>query len=166
MPGPSGNHHPTVAPYGVFETADGPLVIAVGNDDIWRRFAPLVGLDPADGRFTTNALRIEHLEELHRILAASLASRPMADWLSSLQLAGVPVGELKTLDRVYESEQVHAQDLIWEVDHPALGTIRLPANPLHYRRNTVAPGLPPPSLGEHTDELRAALLARERRDGR
>ena len=58
MPGLSGNHHPTVAPYGMFDAADGPLVIAVGNDDIWRRFAPLVGLDPADGRFATNALRL------------------------------------------------------------------------------------------------------------
>jgi crotonobetainyl-CoA:carnitine CoA-transferase CaiB-like acyl-CoA transferase len=165
VPGPSGNHHPTVAPYGVFGTRDGPLVIAVGNDDIWRRFAPLVGLDPADERFTTNALRIEHLAELHRILAARLVSRPMADWLSSLRLAGVPVGELKALDQVYESEQVHAQGLIWEVEHSALGTIRLPANPLRYSRNAVVPGLPPPSLGEHTDELREALLGQERPDG-
>jgi formyl-CoA transferase len=55
VPGPSGNHHPTVAPYGMFDAADGPLVIAVGNEDIWRRFAPLVGLEPADRRFATNA---------------------------------------------------------------------------------------------------------------
>ena len=65
VPGLSGNHHPTVAPYGVFDAADGPLVIAVGNDDIWRRFAPLAGLDPADTRFATNALRLGRLGELH-----------------------------------------------------------------------------------------------------
>ena len=66
VPGVSGNHHPTVAPYGVFDAADGPLVIAVGNDDIWRRFAPLAGLDPADARFATNALRLGHLAELQQ----------------------------------------------------------------------------------------------------
>src|SRR5260370_643640 len=75
VPGPSGNHHPTVAPYGVFDAADGPLVIAVGNEDIWRRFAPLVGLEPADRRFATNALRLGNLPQLHRILNEGLAPR-------------------------------------------------------------------------------------------
>src|SRR6202047_78420 len=64
VPGVSGNHHPTVAPYGVFDAADGPLVIAVGNDDIWRRFAPLVGLDPPANRFVSNAALVGHLADL------------------------------------------------------------------------------------------------------
>jgi crotonobetainyl-CoA:carnitine CoA-transferase CaiB-like acyl-CoA transferase len=159
VPGPSGNHHPTVAPYGVFEAADGPLVIAVGNDDIWRRFAPLVGLDPADGRFETNALRLGHLGELHQILDVELSSRSVATWLGLLRQSGVPVGELKTLDRVYESDQASANGLVWEVEHARLGRIRLPGNPLHYSRSTVLPRLPPPSLGEHTGEVRQALLS-------
>ncbi len=158
VPGVSGNHHPTVAPYGVFDAADGPLVIAGGNDDIWRRFAPLAGLDPADARFATNALRLSHLTELQQIMNAGLARRTVADWLDRLRQAGVPAGELKTLDRVYDSEQARAEGLVWEVDHPRLGTIRLPGNPVRYSRSTVAPGRPPPTLGEHTDEVRAALL--------
>ena len=158
VPGISGNHHPTVAPYGVFDAADGPLVIAVGNDDIWRRFAPLAGLDPADTRFATNALRLGRLGELQQIMNAALGQRTVADWLDRLRRAGVPAGELKTLDRVYDSEQARAEDLMWEVDHPRLGVIRLPGHPVHYSRSAVAPGLPPPVLGEHTDELRAALL--------
>src|SRR5260370_391137 len=64
VPGPSGNHHPTVAPYGMFQAADGPLVIAVGNDEIWLRVAPLIGLKPAHPRFATNALRLGNLAEL------------------------------------------------------------------------------------------------------
>jgi formyl-CoA transferase len=80
------------------------------------------------------------------------------DWLDRLRRAGVPAGELKTLDRVYDSEQARAEGLVWEVDHPRLGTIRLPGHPVHYSRSTIAPGLPPPTLGEHTDEVRAALL--------
>jgi len=165
VPGLSGNHHPTVAPYGVFDAADGPLVIAVGNDDIWRRFAPLAGLDPADPRFATNALRLGHLGELQQIMNAALAQRMVADWLDRLRRAGVPAGELKTLDRVYDSEQARAENLIWEVDHPRLGSIRLPGHPVHYSRTAVTPGLPPPVLGEHTDELRAALLYPARADG-
>ena len=158
VPGPSGNHHPTVAPYGVFDAADGPLVIAVGNEGIWRRFAPLAGLDPADSRFATNALRLGNLAELHEIMTATLTRRTVADWLDRLHQAGVPAGELKTLDRVYDSAQVQAENLIWQVDHPRLGPLRLPGNPVHYSRSPLAPGLPPPSLGEHTDELREALL--------
>jgi crotonobetainyl-CoA:carnitine CoA-transferase CaiB-like acyl-CoA transferase len=161
VPGPSGNHHPTVAPYGMFDAADGPLVIAVGNDEIWRRFAPLAGLDPADERFATNALRLANLAELHEIVTAMLALRTVAEWLDQLRRAGVPAGELKTLDRVYESAQARAENLVWEVDHPRLGVIRLPGNPVHYSRSQLTAGLPPPSLGEHTDVLRKALLGHE-----
>jgi crotonobetainyl-CoA:carnitine CoA-transferase CaiB-like acyl-CoA transferase len=165
VPGASGNHHPTVAPYGVFDAADGPLVIAVGNDDIWRRFAPLAGLDPADSRFATNALRLGNLPELEQIMKAALAQRPVAHWLHRLRQAGVPAGELKTLDRVYDSEQARAENLIWEVAHPQLGGIRLPGHPVHYSRSTVMPGLPPPALGEHTEDLRAVLLGPVQADG-
>jgi formyl-CoA transferase len=165
VPGVSGNHHPTVAPYGVFDAADGPVVIAVGNDDIWRRFAPLAGLDPADTRFATNALRLGHLAELQQIMNAALGQRTVADWLVRLRRAGVPAGELRTLDRVYDSKQARAEGLIWEVDHPRLGPIRLPAHPVHYSRTAVTPGLPPPVLGEHTDELRAAMLRPVQADG-
>ena len=165
VPGVSGNHHPTVAPYGVFDAADGPLVIAVGNEVIWRRFATLAGLDPADTRFATNALRLSHLAELQQIMNAALGQRTVADWLDRLRQAGVPAGELKTLDRVYDSEQARAEDLVWEVDHPRLGRIRLPGHPVHYSRSAVAPGLPPPVLGGHTDELRAALIRPVQADG-
>ena len=161
VPGPSGNHHPTVAPYGLFDAADGPLVIAVGNDEIWSRFAPLVGLDPADGRFAVNALRLERLDELHQILAAALAARPVADWLRLLADAGVPAGQVKSLDAVYDGP-----GLIWEVDHPALGRVRLSANPLRYSRTALSPGLPPPLLGEHTGQIRQAMLGDQRTDAR
>jgi formyl-CoA transferase len=160
IPGPSGNHHPTVAPYGMFQAADGPLVIAVGNEEIWLRFAPMIGLDPKDPRFRTNALRLDHLAELHEVVRARLAPRTVAQWLELLRQAGVPAGELRTLDRVYDSEQARASGLVWEVEHSQLGRIRLPGNPLHFSRSTLTPGLPPPSLGEHTAVLRDALTRR------
>jgi formyl-CoA transferase len=141
-----------VAPYGLFEAADGPLVIAVGNEDIWGRFAPLVGVDPADPRFAANALRLRHLVELHRILGAALAARPVGEWLTLLAGVGVPAGRVKALDEVYEGGQ-----LDWAVDHPALGRIRLAANPLQFSRSRLGPGPPPPLLGEHNDEVRQAV---------
>jgi crotonobetainyl-CoA:carnitine CoA-transferase CaiB-like acyl-CoA transferase len=96
---------------------------------------------------------------------AALAPRTVADWLVRLRQAGVPAGELKTLDRVYDSEQARAEGLVWEVDHPRLGAIRLPGHPVRYSRTAVAPGRPPPTLGEHTDEVRAALLGPVQADG-
>jgi crotonobetainyl-CoA:carnitine CoA-transferase CaiB-like acyl-CoA transferase len=172
VPGPSGNHHPTVAPYGLFDAADGALVIAVGNDEIWWRFAPLVGLDPADGRFRVNALRLERLDELHQILTAALAARPVAEWLRLLADAGVPAGQVKSLDAVYDAVEGAAEGggttgaLVWEVDHPTLGRVRLSANPLRYSRTALSPGLPPPLLGEHTGQVRQAMLGGQRADAR
>jgi len=165
VPGLSGNHHPTVAPYGVFDAADGPVVIAVGNDDIWRRFAPLAGLAAADERFSTNAARLANASELAEIINSEFGRRRVADWLADLHRAGVPAGELKSLDRVYSGAQLQAQNLVWEVDHERLGRIRLPGNPLQFSRTAIAPGLPPPTLGQHTGELRAALLGSAQADG-
>jgi formyl-CoA transferase len=165
VPGLSGNHHPTVAPYGVFTAADGPVVIAVGNDEIWRRFAPLAGLAATDARFSTNAARRANAAELTEIINAAFATRRVADWLADLHREGVPAGELKSLDRVYSGAQLQAQNLVWEVDHARLGTIRLPGNPLQFSRTVIAPGLPPPTLGQHTAELRAALLGSAKSDG-
>jgi crotonobetainyl-CoA:carnitine CoA-transferase CaiB-like acyl-CoA transferase len=78
----------------------------------------------------------------------------------------VPAGELKTLDRVYEGEQARAENLVWQVDHSLLGSIRLPGNPVHYSRSTLTPGLPPPALGEHTTEVRQVILGRAQADER
>jgi formyl-CoA transferase len=166
VPGLSGNHHPTVAPYGVFNAADGPVVIAVGNDDIWRRFAPLAGLAATDERFSTNAARRANAAELTELINTAFAQRQVADWLADLHRSGVPAGELKSLDRVYDSAQLQAQNLVWEVDHSRLGRIRLPGNPLQFSRTVIEPGLPPPTLGQHTGEVRATLLGDAHADGR
>ena len=96
VPGPSGNHHPTVAPYGVFDAADGPLVIAVGNEDIWRRFAPLAGLDPPTAGSPPTRCAWAISPSCTTSCNAALARRTVADWLERLRQADVPAGELKT----------------------------------------------------------------------
>ncbi|HEY5302560.1 MAG TPA: CoA transferase [Acidimicrobiales bacterium] len=161
IPPLSGNHHPTVCPYGVFSARDAPLVIAVGNDAIWSRFAPLVGIDPDLEKFSTNADRIAHQGELHELLAPRLAEHTVSDWLARFDTAGVPAGQLKTLDQVYATEQVRQQDLVWSTTHTNLGPIELPGSPLHYGRSDVSVRRAPPTLGEHTDEVRHEILPNE-----
>lgn len=159
VPSPSGNQHPTVCPYGVFSTSDGPIVIAVGNDNIWGRFAPLLGIDGSDPRFVTNAKRIANASELFELIESALAEGDVAEWLLKFDDAGVPAGQVKTLDAVYATEQVRQQNLVWTADHQTLGPIEMPGSPLRYGRSHVGLRLAPPTLGQHNDEVREEFLA-------
>ena len=154
VPPPSGNQHPTVCPYGVFTASNSPIVIAVGNDAIWNRFAPLMNLDPTTERFATNALRIANSKELHELLNNVFLTRTVQEWLPLFDEVGVPAGEVKKFDAVYASEQVRQQKLVWVAEHSTLGTIELPGSPMRFSRSEVALRLPPPTLGEHSDEIR------------
>jgi crotonobetainyl-CoA:carnitine CoA-transferase CaiB-like acyl-CoA transferase len=154
VPRPTGNHHPTVAPYGLFPTASAPIVIAVGNDATWRRFAPLAGLSTDDERFATNAARVAHRGDLHEMIATALTTHPAHWWVGALTAAGVPAGVVKTLDQVYESAQVDSEGLVLDVEHPSLGSIRLPGRPLRFSRSEPPAPLPPPMLGQHDAERR------------
>ena len=154
VPGPSGNRHPTVAPYGLFPTADTPIVLAVGNDEIWRRFAPLIGLDPTDPQFVDNSRRLANRDLLEGLISGRLAEAAAADWLARFASADVPAGEVKTLDRVYADEQVLSEGLVMEVDHPSLGRIELPGFPIRFSRSHLPSPIHPPLLDEHGPDLR------------
>lgn len=159
VPHQSGNHHPTVAPYGLFHTADTPIMIAVGNDDIWARFAPVAGIDPGDLRFRDNARRVANRGALEGLIESRFSEHGAAHWLAALAHEAVPAGEVRTLDHVYASEQVRQQGLVVEVEHPTLGRLELPGNPLRFSRSGLADASPPPLLDEHGEELRARLAA-------
>lgn len=153
VPVPSGNRHPLIAPYGTYPCADGALNIAVGSEGLWKRFAPLVDLDPADPRFATNGQRVARVEELETAMAPALTSMTMDAWMEHLDAAGIPAGRILTVDQVYASPQVAHLGLIEAVEHPELGTLRLPGSPLQYGRSAKADVRPPPALGQHNDEL-------------
>ncbi|HSI93643.1 MAG TPA: CoA transferase [Jiangellaceae bacterium] len=164
VPTGPGNHHPSIAPYGLFQAADGPIQVAVGSEVQWRAFAPAVGLDPADPRFATNRDRVAHRAELVAAIDRALAAAPAAEWLPRFDDIGVPAGRVRTLDQVYGWEQTRSQGLVIAVDHPVLGRIELPGPPLRFGDFPVAGGRPdhrpPPELGEHDAAVRDWLEER------
>jgi len=163
VPHAQGNHHPSITPYGLFRCRDGMLQIAVGSEGLWRRFAAAFGLDPDAPGMATNAERVGHRDAVNAAVDAAFADRPLAELLPELARAGVPAGEVRTLDRVYGWDQTRSQGLVIDVDHPVLGRIELPGPPLRFDDNAHAGGraehLPPPALGEHDASVRAWLDA-------
>jgi formyl-CoA transferase len=159
-----GNHHPSIAPYGLFHAADAAIQVAVGSESQWRVFAPVVGIDPDDPRFLTNRARVAHRAELIAEIDAALAREKADVWLARLDEAGVPAGRVRQLDEVYEWEQTRSQGLVITVDHPVLGRVELPGPPLRFGDLPYAGGraehLPPPGLGEHDEAVRAWLDGR------
>jgi len=153
VPEPTGNHHPSIAPYGMFRCADGNLQVAVGGDAQWARFAGVLDLDVDDPRFATNPLRVTHRAELIEEIERALTKEPLDHWLPRLADAGVPAGEVRTLDRVYEWEQTRSQGLVIDVEHPVVGALRLPGPPLRFDGWQKPTHSAPPLLGEHNGSI-------------
>jgi crotonobetainyl-CoA:carnitine CoA-transferase CaiB-like acyl-CoA transferase len=154
-----GNHHPAIAPYGLFRTADVPVQIACGNDQQWAALSGLLGID--DDRFATNRERVGHRDDLVAAMERALASGPAEQWLARLAETGIPAGKVRTLDDVYTWDQTLSQGLLIDVEHPTVGPVQLPGPPLRFDDNAYAGGrerhLPPPRLGEHNESVRAWL---------
>jgi crotonobetainyl-CoA:carnitine CoA-transferase CaiB-like acyl-CoA transferase len=157
VPEATGNHHPSIAPYGAYRCADDMIQVAVANEAQWRRFAPLVAIDPADGRFVTNALRVARRPELTALIEMALAAGDRGHWLGLLARAAVPAGAIRTIDEVYEWDQARSQGLVISVDHPELGAIELPGPALRFDRHGALGHTAPPALGQHDAEVRAWL---------
>ncbi|HSE71642.1 MAG TPA: CoA transferase, partial [Nocardioidaceae bacterium] len=159
VPRAMGNHHPSIAPYGLFHTADAPIQIACGNENQWRVLSQMLGID--DERFATNRDRVANRPALIEAIEAALAGGAAEPWLAKLAEAGIPAGKVRTLDDVYTWDQTLSQGLLIDVDHPTLGTVSLPGPPLRFDDNTHAGArtthLPPPRLGEHNDSVQAWL---------
>ena len=154
-----GNHHPSIAPYGLFRTADAPIQIACGNDVQWRSLAQLLEID--DDRFATNRDRVGLRDALIGALESALGSADAETWLERLATLGIPAGKVRTLDDVYAWDQTRSQGLLIDVQHPQLGRLELPGPPLRFDDNAHAGArtehLPPPRLGEHDASVRAWL---------
>jgi crotonobetainyl-CoA:carnitine CoA-transferase CaiB-like acyl-CoA transferase len=161
VPGLAGDHHPAIAPYGLFETGTAPIQIACGSENLWRALCTALELDATDPRFATNVLRVRHRDELVALLEAHFATDPAEHWLGLLADAGVPSGKVRTLDDVYDWEQTRSQGLLLSVEHATQGSLNLPGSPIRFDDNAFSGGrsthLAPPTLGQHDESIRKWL---------
>ncbi|GAB3984031.1 CaiB/BaiF CoA-transferase family protein [Actinoallomurus acanthiterrae] len=154
-----GSAHPSIVPYQALPTADGNVMVAVGNDGQWRRFVDAVGrTDLADDpRFATNPDRVRNREELLALLEEALAARTSAEWAEILTEAGVPAGPINTVPEALSHPQVLAREMVVETEHPGAGRLRMLGSPIKLSAQPPAVRSAPPGLGEHTDEVLAEL---------
>jgi len=152
-----GNAHPSIVPYQVFRGGDGRhFVIAVGTELLWARFTCVLGAEETlgrDARFTSNALRIKHRDELIPAVQHILEQRPAAAWLERLAQAQIPAAAIQTVGEALTDPQTLARGLIVEIEHPTIGVARSIANPVRLSATPPLYRLPPPRLGEHTTAI-------------
>ncbi|TDO93074.1 CaiB/BaiF CoA transferase family protein [Enemella evansiae] len=154
-----GNQHPSIAPYGLFRCRDGAVQIALGSEGLWRRFCAAFGIDPSTPGLASNSERVLGRELTIKTVESAFAdwdAEPLADRLAEI---GVPAGKVRSLDEVYAWDQVASQGLVVEVDHPSLGTVRLPGPPLRFFDADGAEVTPtghraPPTLDQHARSIR------------
>ncbi|MCZ6680785.1 MAG: CaiB/BaiF CoA-transferase family protein [Candidatus Poribacteria bacterium] len=159
-PRPLGRRHPTITPFEVFESADGYVVIAIGNNELWRKFCEHVNRPELidDERFSTNALRTDHHDELFPILAEMMGQRTTEQWIAALEGIGVPCGPVNTIDQVANDPQVLAREMIVDVEHDRTGPVQIPGIPIKLSETPGRVDAPAPNLGEHTVEVLTDLL--------
>ncbi|MDX1606994.1 MAG: CaiB/BaiF CoA-transferase family protein [Candidatus Competibacterales bacterium] len=159
-----GNAHPNIVPYQAFATADGHVIVAVGNDRQFARYAEVLGCPElaADPRFATNRSRVEHRDELVPLLQPRMATRTSAGWLETLEAAGIPCGPINTIGQVFDDPQIRHRGMRLELPHPLAGTVPLVASPLNFSATPVEYVRPPPTLGQDTEQILGERLGLDR----
>ena len=158
-PARRGNAHPSIVPYETFRTSDGEIALGVGSERQWARLGPAIGLPglSSDPRFAANGDRVEHRDELIPILAERFAQRSSDAWLEVLDGAGIPAGPILDLPAAFSSPQAGALGARVPLRHPVLGAVDQVGIPFELAATPATIRLPPPMLGEHTDEILEGL---------
>ena len=159
--GPMGSGHPQLAPFEAVSTSDGFLVLAPGTNRLFRELCEVLGRkDLADDeRFSSNERRVRHRPELLAELEASFTQRTTAEWLEILERQQIPCAPVNSMAEAYGSEQLRANDMIKRIQHPTLGQVSQLASPYHFGDGDLPIRMPPPLLGQHTDEVLSELLS-------
>ncbi|MCA1298166.1 CaiB/BaiF CoA transferase family protein [Stappia indica] len=155
-----GNAHPNIVPYQAFETADGHLILAVGNDGQFARFCEIAGRPElaTDPRYLSNQARVANRDTLVPQIAEMLTKRTTADWIAALETAGVPCGPINTIAEVFQEPQALARGLATQMAHASGATAPGVASPLRFSRTPVNDKVAPPMLGQHTRQVLAEVL--------
>jgi len=150
-----GNLHPNIVPYQPFRSSDGEVILACGNDNLFRKFCDAAGCPElsTDPRFATNGKRVENRAEMTRLIQEIFGRKTTAEWLALLESAGVPNGPINNIAQVFEEPQVQARGVKIELEHAAAGKLPLVASPMRFSGTPLEYRLPPPLLGEHTDQI-------------
>ena len=157
-----GNLHPNIVPYQPFRSSDGEVIVACGNDNLFRKFCEAAGHPgmAVDPRFVTNGKRVENRAELTRLIQEIFGRKTTAEWLELLESAGVPNGPINNIAQVFEEPQVRAREVKIELDHAAAGKLPLVSSPMRFSETQLEYNLAPPLLGEHTEEVLRGLLGK------
>ncbi|MBT8437474.1 MAG: CoA transferase, partial [Gammaproteobacteria bacterium] len=159
-PGRLGNAHPNIVPYQAFQTADGYIILAIGNDAQFERFCDLANCSElaADERFRSNSNRVKYRETLVPRVARVMLQKSSMDWLDALNGRGIPCGPINNLEQVFADPQVQHRGMRLELDHPVAGKVASVANPIKLSATPVEYQQAPPMLGEHTNSVLSSLL--------
>ena len=154
-----GNLHPNIVPYQPFRTRDGDVILACGNDNLFRKFCQAAGCTElaTDSRFATNGKRVENRVELTRLLQEVFMKRKTSEWVDLLEAAGVPNGPINSIAEVYAEPQVKARGVRVELTNASGVKVPLVASPMRFSETPVEYRLAPPALGQHTEEVLRGL---------
>lgn len=154
-----GSAHPSIVPYQPFETSDGYIMIAVGNDRLWQQFCEAAGHPELIDKpgYATGAERVTNREEVIATVAEIMRQHSTDDWMQRLETAGVPAGPISTIDEVMTNPHVHAREMVIDLEHPTLGTIKNVGNPAKLSETPARYTSAPPLLGQHTDQILTTL---------
>lgn len=160
VPAPGGNKHPSIVPFEPFETVNGQIMVAAGNDVLWSNFCKAIDTYPLckDERFATNPLRAKNYKELRPLLGEAMIVKTTEEWQDILDDAGVPNGPINTIDKVVTDPQVLAREMIMEIDHPVEGKLKVPGIPIKLSETPGDIRMTSPLLGQHTEEILKELL--------
>lgn len=164
QPPKCGSSHESLCPYQAFEAADGPIMIGVANDNLWRKFCAIAGLDAIvdDPKFRTNADRVKHRGETLGHVQSALALQSVAHWNEVLADVGVPCSPINTVAQLLAHPHTEASGIILDYVHEAAGPLRGVGHPVSIEGETRGGGLPPPMLGQHTDDVLSELGVSDR----
>jgi len=160
VPQPRGTKHPAITPFQAFRTEDSWIVVAIGNDTLWRRFCQAIARPQLadDPRFKTNALRTQNQQDLAHLLEAITSRKSTEQWMTRFEESGLPYSPINTIDRVVQDPNINYRNMVVEVDQPRVGPVRIAGSPFHLSETPGAVVAPAPLLGQHTEEVLSDAL--------
>ena len=155
-----GNAHPNIVPYQAFATADGHIILAVGNQTQFERLCNVLKQPDwlKDKRYSSNSARVDNRQTLCAEISQLLLQRKSQDWLGLFEQQQIPCGPINNLEQVFSHAQLQARNMLINIKEPRSGEIQLPANPINYSRTPIGYSSPPPQLGNHTESILSQYL--------